>query len=130
MSRILIIGALTFFANIGISFAEEEKSDRYQKQMAKYEKTGEFENCVSVSRIRSTKVLDDNHIIFEMRGNKAYLNTLDRRCNSLGFRRQIAYNVRNNRICNVDFFNVIDNFGSIATCGFGKFEALEEKEAS
>ncbi|MCC3860479.1 hypothetical protein [Pseudemcibacter aquimaris] len=128
MLRVLIIGALTF--GIGASvFAQEEKSERYNKEMAKYSQTGEFKNCVRANSIRRTKILDDQHIIFEMTGKNILLNTLDRKCHSLGYLQQISYSVRNNRLCNVDFFNVMDNMRARTTCGFGKFEVLEKKEA-
>jgi len=126
MFKILICAAsfiaMGFTATFAITNAE-----RYAKEMAKYKQTNEFENCISPSRIKQTKVLDDSHILFEMRGGRVYLNTLESKCSRLGFERAITYTVRGNRLCNVDIVYVLDpTFGNGPSCSLGKFEILEK----
>lgn len=125
MSKLLVTSISIFTLCVGISFAET-KAKRYEEEMAKYIQTDTFENCIRNRSIKSTKVLDDSNIIFEMRNKKVYLNTLSHRCHSLGFTRQFAYWPRGNRLCGYDFISVFDSIGSRGRCGLGKFELLEK----
>ena len=126
MFKTLIWSAVFFAMGFTATFAITN-AERYAKEMAKYKQTNEFENCISPSRIRETKVLDDSHIIFEMRGGRVYLNTLEHKCSRLGFERSITYTVRGNRLCNIDIVYVLDStFGAGPSCFLGKFEILEK----
>jgi len=117
-------GILTFGF---VANSAETQSERYSKAMAKYKQTNTFENCVMPSRIRQTTVLDDNHILFEMRNRRVYLNTLDHKCSRLGFERSIAYDVRGSRLCNTDVVSVFDSTTGVGPgCFLGKFELLEK----
>ena len=46
---------------------------------------GEPKNCVTISQIRSTKVIDSRNIDFRMAGGKTYRNTLPQSCPGLKF---------------------------------------------
>jgi len=117
-ASLVILMATSTFADTG--------AERFAKEIAKYKQTDSFENCIRPRNIKRTKILDDNHIIFEMRNKKFFLNTLERKCPRLGFERAIAYNVRGGRLCNVDIVSVLDPVGTGATCFLGKFETLEK----
>ncbi len=123
--RILLTSIAVFSLCLGVSFAKTS-AERYEDEMAKYKRTDMFEKCIRHNSIKRTKVLDDTHIIFEMRNGQVYLNTLTNNCRPLGFTRQFAVNVRNNRLCDVDFISVLDSMTSYGSCGLGKFELLEE----
>lgn len=98
------------------------------EELAKYNRTGEFINCIDTHRVRNANVLDNQHIIFEMRGGRDYLNQLPYRCSQLGFHESFSYTLRGlNKLCNVDFITVITSTGPGASCGLGKFEKLEKK---
>ena len=103
--------------------AFDDKEDKVATALKKYQKTGEIENCVWIRRIHSTKVIDDFNILFRMKGNKAYLNKLPRRCPRLGFEKSFSYRLHSSQLCNVDTITVIDSSGIIhgPTCGLGKF---------
>lgn len=123
----IMIAILCFFALSITSGFSETKAERYAKEMAKYKQTDTFENCIRPQRIKRTKVLDDTHIIFEMRGKKVFLNTLDFKCSRLGFERKFAYSIYGSRLCNTDTISVLDSFmGASGGCGLGKFQVLEE----
>ena len=109
--------------------SSEEEISKLEKALVKYDRTGEMKSCLSPSRIRHTRVIDDEHIIFEMRGNKVYLNTLPRRCSRLGFHKSIKYTVRGGSLCKNDIFEVFDSAGLMGTsCTFGEYEKLEKKK--
>lgn len=80
------------------------------------------QNCVSLHAIRSTRVLDDRTILFEMHGRKMLVNRLPRRCPSLGFEKRFAYKTSLSRLCNTDIITVLTDFGRGASCGLGMFE--------
>ncbi len=126
----IILGAAAVMLVAGNAGAEEKDahSERYQKAMAKYERTGEMKRCISPIRLRHTNVLDDNHIIFEVSGKKAYLNKLSHRCHSLGFHRAFTYEVRGNRICKRDRLSVLDTTMPMVgpSCFLGEFEEIKK----
>tara|TARA_R110002096_G_scaffold428927_1_gene641262 strand:- start:92948 stop:93346 length:399 start_codon:yes stop_codon:yes gene_type:complete len=122
-----LICTASFFALGFMASNAQTNTERYDKEMAKYKQTNTFENCVRPSLIKQTKVLDDQHIIFEMRNNRVYLNTLDHKCSRLGFERSITYNVRGGRLCSTDVVSVLDTtVGAGPGCFLGKFEILEK----
>ena len=77
--------------------------------------------CISVHRVRNTRVLDGQNIVFELSGKEAYVNHLPRSCPSLGFEKRFAFSSRISQYCDTDTITVITNMGRGATCGLGKF---------
>jgi len=111
--------------------AKDEASEptKLEKALQKFERTGEMEKCVTHSRIRHTRVVDDNHIIFELSGGNYYLNTLPRKCHSLGFHQGIKYTVRGSTVCYREMFSVLDGSSVMGPmCNFGQFEKLEKQK--
>ncbi len=83
------------------------------------------ERCVSLSQIQETSVLDDQTIIFKMRGGKSYKNTLPYKCPQLGFEKAFSYKTSISQLCNVDIITVLTTthgLDSGASCGLGLFE--------
>ena len=56
-------------------------------------------NCIHVSRIRSTKIVDDLRILFYMRGKPDYLSILPRQCRGLSREGRFSYRVSANTLC-------------------------------
>lgn len=107
----------------------EVKPSKLEKALGKYERTGETERCLTHSRVRHTRVVDDNHIIFELSPRSYYLSTLPRRCHSLGFHKAIKMTVRGGSICARETFQVLDNSVAMGPlCSFGEFEKLTKKK--
>ena len=91
-----------------------------------------FDRCVSAGGIESTEVLDDQNILFHMRGGRTYRNFLPRRCPGLS-RRPFSYQTRGAQLCSVDVITVLENVGGIgprpgATCSLGGFYPVTDAE--
>ena len=91
------------------------------------------QDCLIVSRIRSTEAIDDQNIIFRMRGNQqVYRNTLPRTCPGLERENRIAYETATSRLCSIDMITVIEDVGVGLrpgfTCRLGEFVPLSPDE--
>jgi len=90
------------------------------------------QNCVITSRIDQTDAIDDQNIIFRMRGNKVYRNTLPRTCPNLQRENRIAYETRTSQLCNIDMITVLEPYGvgfrPGFTCRLGQFVPLSPAE--
>jgi hypothetical protein len=85
---------------------------------------GDPVNCVQISQIRSTRVIDDQTIDFQMRNGTILRNTLPNRCPALGFERAFSYRTSIAQLCNVDIITVVVQGGGPqngASCGLGMF---------
>ena len=80
-------------------------------------------DCVTTYNLRSTAVLDDQTILFQMRDGSVWKNTLDYNCPRLGFHESFSYESRGTQLCDLDTIKVFEPYGTAgATCGLGKFE--------
>jgi hypothetical protein len=91
---------------------------------------GAPKSCVTISQIRSTKVVDNNTIDFRMAGGKTYRNALPQSCPGLKFEDRFSYRTSLNQLCSVDIVRVLHDQGGRlyegAGCGLGKFQMVEE----
>ena len=89
------------------------------------------ERCISTNRIRDTEILDDETVLFYMRGRRAYINMLDYTCNGLSNAGRFAMEVRSGRLCSVDTITVIYVSSRIPgmTCRLGEFYPIPWEEA-
>jgi hypothetical protein len=95
---------------------------------------GDPVQCIQISQIRNTRVIDDQTIDFRMRNGTIMRNTLPNRCPGLGFERAFSYRTSIPQLCNVDIITVVVQGGGPqigASCGLGMFvpvkPAPEEK---
>jgi hypothetical protein len=90
------------------------------------------QDCVVVSSIDETEALDDQNIIFRMRGNRVYRNHLPRRCPGLERENRFMYETRGGRLCSIDTITVLEQFGVSLqrgfTCRLGEFVPLSPDE--
>ncbi len=85
--------------------------------------TADVRDCLVTHTLRSTAVLDDQTILFQLRDGSVWKNTLDYSCPSLGFREAFSYVSRGAQLCDLDTIKVFEPYGnSGVTCGLGKFE--------
>lgn len=71
------------------------------------------QQCVYVNQISQTVAIDDQTIVFYMKGKKAvYRNYLKHTCPNLAVEGRIGYKTQLNRLCNTDMINVLTSFGS------------------
>jgi hypothetical protein len=89
-------------------------------------------NCISTSRIRSTKVVDDSSILFYTRGRAVYHNILPRRCNGLAREGRFSYRVSNSNLCRMDTIRLLYNGGwgleEGRGCALGYFHEVTEED--
>ena len=81
-------------------------------------------NCVQLSQIRESRVVDDSTIDFYLRGGQVLRNSLPNKCPQLGFERAFTYSTSLSQLCSVDIITVIIQGGGPrtgASCGLGKF---------
>src|SRR6188474_2166990 len=90
------------------------------------------QDCVITSRIDQTEAVDDQNIIFRMRGKQVYRNTLPRTCPGLLRENRIAWETSTARLCNIDTITVLENYGvgfrPGFTCRLGEFVPLSPAE--
>ena len=88
--------------------------------------------CMSMNSIRSTKILDDQRVLFIQGRDKVFLNRLDRECLGLFRNGTFTYKVqsgaRHARLCDTDSITVLETTGRGLNCGLGRFEPLSQAE--
>jgi hypothetical protein len=88
--------------------------------------------CMSMNSIRSTKILDDQRVLFIQARDKVFLNRLDRECLGLfrsgTFTYQVQSGARHARLCDTDSITVLETTGRGLNCGLGRFEPLSQAE--
>jgi hypothetical protein len=88
--------------------------------------------CLSMNSIRSTKVVDDQRVLFFQARDKIFLNRLDRECLGLArygtFTYKVQSGARHARLCDTDSITVLETAGRGLNCGLGRFEPLSQDE--
>jgi len=89
------------------------------------------ENCLLLTLIDRTEVLDKRSILFYTRGGDICLNRLPHDCPGLRGDKAFMYRTSLNKLCNVDTITVLDSIGfgysRGASCGLGKFHPVSEE---
>jgi hypothetical protein len=90
------------------------------------------QDCLSLASVDSTRALDDQTILFYMRGGRAYRNYLPRKCPGLERENRFMYESRGGRLCSIDTVTVLEQWGGRLergqTCGLGEFHPLSREE--
>lgn len=94
---------------------------------------GDPTRCISTTRLDRTKVVDDETVLFYMRGGDIYRNRLSRSCPGLEREKRFTYRVYGNQLCRVDTITVLESraFGLTDgfTCALGDFQPISVAEA-
>jgi len=100
--------------------------------LADEDKDENARNCINVSRIRSTKVVDDSSILFYMRGKTVYHNILPRQCRGLSRENRFSYRVSGNSLCQLDLIRILYDSGvgieEGPACGLGYFHEVTQED--
>jgi hypothetical protein len=131
MNKMLLCLGGAIFATAAVSSAIAfGPAERRAKALAEYQPAGEPVDCVTVTRIRSTKIIDNRTIDFKLAGGKVYRNTLPHNCPGLAMEDRFSYRVSTSQLCSVDIIRVLQNMGGQlsegAGCGLGKFQPVEK----
>ncbi len=122
-SRVMTMAAAAaLFANFAA--AQDDEAEAFDRTP---------EECISVSRIDRTEVLDDRTVIFHMRGRReAYRNYLPRSCPNLDRSKRFMYEIRSGRLCDIDTITVLEQFGTRLergfTCQLGAFYPVTQED--
>lgn len=122
-------GAAVALAALAIPAASSAEDELPRWQQAR--SVGSSENCISLTRIRNTRVHDDRTIDFHMTGGRIYRNTLPYECHGLGREESFSYRTSLSRLCSVDIITVLQTGGGAIngpSCGLGEFEPIEFPE--
>lgn len=91
---------------------------------------GDPVSCISPSQIRSTRIIDDQTIDFDMGGGKVYRNHMAYTCPGLKSEGRFAYKLNTSQLCSVDIITVLYNYGfglqQGPSCGLGTFQKMEK----
>lgn len=119
--------ALGLLAVLPAAAKDKEDADA----LAKYDRTGTFENCLDIQRIQSSRILNSHQILFEMNGDKVYLNEPES-CPSLSKSVALAYDATTGQLCTTTIVHLVDPGsagGDRGSCGLAKFQLLTKKPA-
>ena len=100
---------------------------RHAERIAAAQPSGPPESCVDLRRIRSSRVLNDQIIDFELIDGRIMRNVLPYNCSGLGFSEAFTYSTSLSRLCSVDTITVLNQGGGPArgaTCGLGQFQPV------
>ncbi|MCF7981053.1 MAG: hypothetical protein K9K86_03640 [Pseudomonadales bacterium] len=91
------------------------------------------ERCISLSRIKSVDVLDNQRIVFHMQGDKDFINVLPHRCPGLRKNQPFMYRTSLSELCDLDIITVLDSGGfglrPLGSCGLGRFKPMLDSDA-
>jgi len=122
--------ALAVCLGLAAPLAAEEKMKDESLDLV----SGPPEQCVSLHRIDHTDVIDDQNIIFYMKGKDIYRNHLPYPCSGLRINDTFMYRTSLNQLCNVDIITVLDNMGfgfqPRNSCGLGLFYPVTKEDVS
>jgi hypothetical protein len=97
-----------------------------------YTRTGETENCLTINRIKESRILGKNQILFEMLNNDRYVSEPEN-CN-LRKSYTLKYDATINELCTTTIVTLLDNGGgglmNAGGCGLAPFEKLAKTEAA
>lgn len=87
---------------------------------------GEAETCLDVYRIKETRIIDNQTILFIMRGGKRYLNRLPVPCAGLVVADGFGYSTSITKLCMQDHISVLSPGSAPGNiCMLGKFIPIE-----
>lgn len=90
-------------------------------------------DCVNLTRIDHTHVVDDRNILFYMRGGDIYLNRLSHSVPGLDRNDGFMYRTHMGRLCRIDTVTVLERWGFGLTEGasgtLGDFVLVDEARA-
>ena len=108
-----LIGCL-FFSNTAFAAS---KAEAY---------LGEPEMCIDVYRIKETRIIDDQTILFIMYGGKRYLNRLPVECSGLKMGDGFGYGTSITKLCMQDSIKVLNQGSALGNiCMLGNFIPFE-----
>ena len=104
-------------------------ADKPAPELEKYNRTGQFETCLTNHQIRETQILNSRQILVKMNGGTAYLAE-PKSCPGLSRGLALSYDASQDQLCNTTIIRLLDTSSPVASrgsCGIERFEKLEKK---
>ncbi len=97
-------------------------------KLSGYELTGDVKRCFRSTNIKSSRPLDDFHILFKLRNGDEYLNRLNHRCSGLKIEGAYKYTTGIAQLCHLEIITVISTSTGTprGSCGLGRFEKIQK----
>lgn len=87
---------------------------------------GGVRGCVATRALRSTEVVDDQIVLFYMRGKTVYVNVLPEQCKGLSRYGRFKYTTLSGSLCHFDTIQVLVGGGYPGrTCRLGEFYLID-----
>lgn len=83
----------------------------------------EVKHCIDLGWLDQSEVIDDQTILFHMKGGKIYENKLPYRCSGLKFEGGFSFATSLHQLCNTDIIRVLHQG---TACGLGDFVPYEK----
>lgn len=103
------------------------------RSLAQEEKDESVRSCISVTRIRNTRVVDDRNVLFYLRGSQIYHNILPRQCHGLSREGRFSFHVPTGNLCQLDSIRVLYSAGlgleEGISCQLGYFHKITKEDA-
>jgi hypothetical protein len=104
------------------------------KALTELQPSGDPVNCITTSRIDTTRIINNSTIDFKMHDGKTYRNTLPHSCPGLLSEDRFLYRTTGNSLCSVDTLRVLHSYGAQLSegvgCGLGKFQPVAKVAAN
>jgi len=108
----------------GFAWAEDDQDEMPQRPGTR--------DCISLAGLDRTRVVNDDTILFYMKGKMVYANTLPRTCRGLKRTDALSYSTSLSSLCNVDIISGLrrsaGSFYPAVRCGLGMFVPIEADE--
>lgn len=123
------VGAVALLAACTTTGSNYQMSDEVAAKLAKFEKTGEVQNCLSLRSIDQIKALDDRNFLIEAGANDYYLAELSSSCRGADSSlNRLQYTTSLSSLCRNEIITVVDNSTgfTVGSCGMSDFQKLEK----
>lgn len=114
------LAAVALMATMGSAPAESKSL----MSMDRLQPTGKTQFCISGDRIKRTKIIDNETILFLTYDEGYFVNKLPRRCGGLKIANGFTFDTRGtNDVCGSTTIDLINSDGKTGQfCGLGRFE--------
>lgn len=129
----MALGAATLAAACATAGSSYVMSDEVAAKLAKFEKTGEVDNCLPLRSIDQIKALDERNFLIETGVNDYWLAELSSSCHGADHSaNRLQYTTSTGSLCRNEIITVVDNSTgfTVGSCGMSDFQKLEKVEES
>ena len=126
-----VVAAATFAEEQAPARARDVDSIADQIDLEETETYVEKVNCIALHRIKRTRAVGNQSMLFFMRDGTVFLNQFTHRCPRMGPPQLTSFESRSNgRFCRLDRLIVLDSaLHEIGSCNIGSFEEVSEEQS-